>query len=441
MANRSIPQVASGAQDVDFLGPQRWQRELDAWILRGLLGPNSKSVYHFAGFECLASTSLTLSVSDGMAVTPLTPEDGTAYGSLPASNYEMCIAAVNTTTFTQLLAPPANAGLEVQYGVFITFATIDTVPRVLYYRDPASTQSDLRVFRGVNNNGLPVNTQRNDTATITCIRGAEAATGASIAPLPPAGTETLYNVTLHTGDTTIAAGAISQVGNFIAGLLSSHHNGQPGQAPKIQIGTEIAASDSYGAIAAVQSYGGNPNGAVAGAQGAPGGLPPSLVWDTQTKHIWVCVATGSAATAVWQEQASEADVVAAIATSEAYTDAGVATAIATSEAFTNTNAALLSEFDFSTAGHVGFPVNAANQFQIRFGTITVPGDSAQHSFMYNQPFANGCFLVTGNYQAATPPANGAVGFQASGTSPKSQFIATNTASGPGNGCHFIALGY
>lgn len=59
----------------------------------------------------------------------------------------------------------------------------------------------------------------------------------------------------------------------------------------------VSTSD-YTATAKIQSYNGNPNGNVAGTAGN-GTLPADMVWDFANGIMYVCSATGVAATAVW----------------------------------------------------------------------------------------------------------------------------------------------
>jgi hypothetical protein len=58
------------------------------------------------------------------------------------------------------------------------------------------------------------------------------------------------------------------------------------------------------AVASVQVYPGNPNGNLAGNQGAVGGSGASLAWDITTNLLYVCTTTGTAATAVWTQVAA-----------------------------------------------------------------------------------------------------------------------------------------
>jgi hypothetical protein len=88
---------------------------------------------------------------------------------------------------------------------------------------------------------------------------------------------------------------------FLAGLLNSHHNGTPGQAPKIKMAELASASsaNSGGGVSTVYSYAGNPNGHVAGIAASTGVTPPDLCVDTTNNLLYFCTATGNAAAATW----------------------------------------------------------------------------------------------------------------------------------------------
>lgn len=48
-----------------------------------------------------------------------------------------------------------------------------------------------------------------------------------------------------------------------------------------------------------QTYPGNPNGHIAGNQGAAGVVPASVVWDSADNLLYICTATGTTLSAVW----------------------------------------------------------------------------------------------------------------------------------------------
>lgn len=58
-------------------------------------------------------------------------------------------------------------------------------------------------------------------------------------------------------------------------------------------------SSQQGGLSAIIPWVDNPNGYIAGFQGITGGMPPDMVWDIYAQVYWVCVVTGTAATAAW----------------------------------------------------------------------------------------------------------------------------------------------
>lgn len=64
----------------------------------------------------------------------------------------------------------------------------------------------------------------------------------------------------------------------------------------------VKSSDQLGTFSATQVFAGNPNGHVAGNAGVAGTSAPSSCWDVTNNLLYICSATGTAATAVWQQQ-------------------------------------------------------------------------------------------------------------------------------------------
>lgn len=59
---------------------------------------------------------------------------------------------------------------------------------------------------------------------------------------------------------------------------------------------------TFEAVPQMETYPGNPNGNVAGAQ-ATTSTPPSTVWDTTNNILWICTTSGTSSTAIWAAQA------------------------------------------------------------------------------------------------------------------------------------------
>lgn len=130
-----------------------------------------------------------------------------------------------------------------------------------------------------------------------CLTAVDAATGLvrEIMHVTAVATDALTVVRAQEGTTANAYALNDPVANlWTAGQLAA-------LAQTNQLGTAayLNASDSLGGVSAIQPFaGGNPNGFVAGNASA-GSLPPSMVWDTQNRIMWVCVGTGTSSTAVW----------------------------------------------------------------------------------------------------------------------------------------------
>ena len=96
-------------------------------------------------------------------------------------------------------------------------------------------------------------TERSGNCVIQVITGSAATTGSEVPPSPTGGWVPLYLIDLAYGQTAITTAQILTAGPsvgtgvpnnypyapFLAGLLQSHHSGNPGQAPKVNLATEV----------------------------------------------------------------------------------------------------------------------------------------------------------------------------------------------------------
>ena len=106
---------------------------------------------------------------------------------------------------------------------------------------------------GPGGNGLTVPTLRTNGVILNAVYGNPATTGSQSPPNTTSGYVGLYLILLTYGQTVVTQGEILTAGPsvganvptnypyapFLAGLLSSHHDGNPGQAPKINLATEV----------------------------------------------------------------------------------------------------------------------------------------------------------------------------------------------------------
>lgn len=77
-----------------------------------------------------------------------------------------------------------------------------------------------------------------------------------------------------------------------------------------------------------------------------------------------------------------------------------------------------------------------NGFMLQWGLVNVPANNTPTLFNLPTAFPNSGIQIVGSFGAHTPPQQ-AVGFDLANNA---QFYATNTSTGPGNGCYFFAIG-
>lgn len=184
------------------------------------------------------------------------PIDAEPYGALAADETIIQQQGMSAAQQVEFSTAALVAGQSQFALVQASFSQQDVVRAgdptggVLNYWNSANP---TQPFQGQNNNGQPQPTERQATIEISVIYGTPAVTGSEAPPLPSTGSVPLFLVDLAFGQTTIAANQIfvagpSATGNvpnnypqapFLAGLLNSHHGGVAGQAPKINLQTEV----------------------------------------------------------------------------------------------------------------------------------------------------------------------------------------------------------
>lgn len=160
--------------------------------------------------------------------------DATAYGEDPIDArqvYQQGEAEIQTLTFG---AAP-GVGLTRIDIVQVRYLQQDTDPAVLLYYNSANPDEPLS---GPGGNNVPDNQNRSELAVVQVKAGT--ASGSPVAPTPDAGFSLLFTVTIPNGLTNIASGNVApNTSLFLAGLLSQHHLGLPGTAPKIDLTSEV----------------------------------------------------------------------------------------------------------------------------------------------------------------------------------------------------------
>ena len=166
---------------------------------------------------------------------------------------------------------------------------------------------------GVNGLGGIIPTADMGVAQISAIAGVAGVS--PTAPSPSAGCLPLYLILVGYGQTQITTGQITvhPTAPFLAGLVNQHHKGTQGQAPQIDLTTEVKnllpytnmfLSNQYpnpaggnitqaGIIPIITIGSVNPNGNISGQ------VRDIYVWFSGTTYLYVCTTSGSATTAAW----------------------------------------------------------------------------------------------------------------------------------------------
>lgn len=272
-----------------------------------------------SGLVAAPGAGLTVVIGPG-ALYQLAQEDAAAYGSLLADTTDILLKqGLQLVSVTESgFAAPGTVGQSINYLIEAQYQDIDTTPVVLDFWNSANPSQYLQ---GPAGGGGTSATIRSGQIVYQVKAGTAATTGTQTTPAADSGWTGLYAVTVSQGQTSIPGGQIVAPVSapFLAGLLNSHHDGTPGQAPPIILGPSwiragstgyevqgilpignLPASDAIGTLSAVQTYVGNPNGALAGNAAIVGVLAPSLSWDPTNGILWACITTGNSATAVWQ---------------------------------------------------------------------------------------------------------------------------------------------
>lgn len=214
---------------------------------------------------CSASStnpaSLAVSLLAGR-IYSIVQTDATGQGDIVAdSNTVMqqgLVAAQSVTLSTTGLSPGQSRWALIQCtlqqtDVVRSVPSADPNGGVMAFYNTAAPQQPLN---GQNGTGGVLPTARLAVGTVSVIYGTAAATGTEVPPLPSANSAPMYLIDLSYGQQQIISSQILVAGPsvgtgvsstypvapFLAGLLSSHHSGNPGQAPKVNLATETQGS-------------------------------------------------------------------------------------------------------------------------------------------------------------------------------------------------------
>lgn len=297
--DRTIVYPSAVPLDSDILQPQQDAMIAIGYALQAHTGKNTV----FVGLACAptAPASMSVTVSPGAVIAPNVVET-TPFGSISADTTDPLIKmGINIVSSSFTMTAPTVSGQSQNYLIQGTFSEADDTPSTLVY---FNSLNPSQPYSGPANTGTPQNTRRAQRVNLLLKVGVPANTGSQITPSVDAGWSGLYVITVTYGQSAITSTSITTYPGapFLSAFLSSHHGGVPGQAPQINLATEVqgvlSPANLPSALGSTLVYAGNPNGYVAGSA-ASGNTPPVLCWDTTDRQWWTCTSSGTAATAVW----------------------------------------------------------------------------------------------------------------------------------------------
>lgn len=234
--HRQIVQIGAVPQDTDILNTNRYALVGLGLLALSFMGTGAPTVVN--GLACTPGAGLTVSVGPGSIYT-LAVVDGTMYGSLPADTTDQIVQqgiGVGTTTLS--CPAPGTAGQSINYLIEAQYQQNDLNPVAQQYWNSATGQQYT---------GSATYTERASICALQVKAGTAATTGSQTTPAADSGWTGVWVVQVNNGQTSIPSGQITQAINapFLAGLLNSHHSGAPGQAPKINLQTEVQGTLPY----------------------------------------------------------------------------------------------------------------------------------------------------------------------------------------------------
>ena len=308
MQQRSIFYTLEQVLSADLLGAQVYSLIGDANNLQTVLGSTASLISNLI-LSPTDPSSLTLNLTNGF-IASLQPVDSSSYGSLSANTQQVLQLGFNLQTNVVI-----NNTLEAGQAQFVLieagFEQQDSDSVVLPY---VNISNPAVPYNGPGNTGIGQDTVRNETAVITVTYGTPATSGSQVAPTVSSGNVPIAYIDLEAGQTTITSGQIlnpdtvagGSPSAVLTGLLNSHHGGLVGQAPKINLPTEVQgllpmanllASNIVGGVTAMRQGSGNPNNVLAGNSNRNG--VPDTYYDYTNNIQYVCTTTGTSSTAVW----------------------------------------------------------------------------------------------------------------------------------------------
>ena len=249
----------------------------------------------FDGLACApVAGQLAVTIAPGAAIAVL-PLDPGGFGGLAATQSSVVALGSNAGSTQLALVAPATAGTSQTSIVQARVIEQDTAPVVLPYWNAANPSVP---YAGPNNSGGAQATQRIQSVQLAIKPGAVAPTGQQTVPSADAGWVALYAISLHAGDTQIAAQQIAQVATapFIGWKIPRLRPGFPQRAVLTQSQTfSVPAGVSLLRVRMVGGGGGGGGCSAAGLGGGGGGAAgygEAVVSVQPGQQIFVTVGAG-----------------------------------------------------------------------------------------------------------------------------------------------------
>jgi hypothetical protein len=252
--DRPLIYSAEQGRSFDFASLAKYDMLAQAWQMQDLLG---QSITVVGGVAATSVNTLAISFSAGR-IYQLAAADATAYagGVLLQDNTQILqqgwAPAQSFTLTTAGLAAGQSRWVLIEAGFSQADAIAANDPNngILPY---FNATNPLVPQIGPGGSGQAQPTVRQGLCVVKPVYGNPATTGSEAPPQPDSGYVPLYLIDLSYGQTSISQGQIFVAGPsvgsgvpsnypiapFLAGLLNSHHGGTPGQAPKINLATEV----------------------------------------------------------------------------------------------------------------------------------------------------------------------------------------------------------
>jgi len=323
MTDRSILYAQEQTRSYDFISFEHDVMIAMAAKMLDTLGAGTTVVGGLAATQT-TTASLTINLAAGR-IYQMANADTATQGQIPQDLQQIMqqgFAAAQTVTLSTSgigVGQSRWALIQAQFSQADSVRSGDPNGGVMAFYNSSNPSSPLNGQGGL---GGVLPTVRQGLMSIQVVNGTAATTGSETPPSATSGWVGLYLIDLTYGQTAVTNAQILVAGPsvgtgvssaypaapFLAGLLSSHHAGTTGQAPKIKLASEVQgtlplanhpASGTLGGLSAVQIYAGNPNGHVAGNTWG-GGLPADTCYDITNGGLWICTTTGTTSTAVWK---------------------------------------------------------------------------------------------------------------------------------------------